>query len=203
MKELFDQFLKEKTFLNNVAPKTIHFYKQSFSAFCKHDGKLDKSGLNEFVVKMRESGLSPISCNVYIRGINSFLSWLYENEHINEHLRIKQLKTENKVIQTFTEQQLRAIISYKPKNFYESRLHALLCLISDTGIGIEEASTLKSDKADFDNLLITVIGKGSKERLVPMSLELRKILYRYSRKHQLDTLRRKRESSLAWRGSAK
>jgi len=33
---------------------------------------------------------------------------------------------------------------------------------------------------DFDNLIITVTkGKGKKERIVPMSLDLRKILHRY------------------------
>ena len=32
---------------------------------------------------------------------------------------------------------------------------------------------------DFNNLLITVLGKGRKERIVPMSVELRKVLYRY------------------------
>jgi site-specific recombinase XerD len=32
---------------------------------------------------------------------------------------------------------------------------------------------------DLDNLLLVVVGKGRKERRVPMSLELRKVLFRF------------------------
>ena len=39
---------------------------------------------------------------------------------------------------------------------------------------------LEIGRVDFDNLIITVTkGKGKKERIVPMSLDLRKILHRY------------------------
>ena len=36
---------------------------------------------------------------------------------------------------------------------------------------------------DFENLLITVMGKGARERIVPMSLELRKVLVRWRKQH--------------------
>jgi len=187
---LFDQFIKERRFLKNSAEKTIRFYRQSWGRFCKSfpqlPDRLTKAHLSEFVLNMRESGLSATSCNVYIRGVNSFLSWLHENEHTAEHLKIKQLKTEKKVIQTFTEDQIKRILSWKPQDFYQWRMYALLCLLIDTGIRIEEALTLKREKVDFENLLITVKGKGNKERIVPMSVELRKVLFRFSQKHQFD-----------------
>lgn len=37
--------------------------------------------------------MKPSTCNVYIRGLNSFLSWLHEYEFITEPLKIKLLKT--------------------------------------------------------------------------------------------------------------
>ena len=36
---------------------------------------------------------------------------------------------------------------------------------------------------DFDNLLLTVMGKGKKERRVPLSYELRKVLYKHLKGH--------------------
>jgi site-specific recombinase XerD len=187
---LFEQFIKERRFLKNSSEKTIRFYNQSWNrfrkAFLQLPDKLSKAHLSEFVLNMRESGLSAISCNVYIRGINSFLSWLYESEHTEEHFKIKQLKEEKKVIQTFNEEQIKRIINWKPQGFYQWRLYALLCLLIDTGIRIDEARTLTREKIDFENLLITVRGKGNKERIVPMSIELRKVLFRFSQKHQFD-----------------
>ena len=188
MQELIEQFVKEKRFLKNVTQKTIRFYYQSLKALTRSIGNLEPSALskavlNEWVVKLRESGLSVISCNSYIRGINSFLTWLYENEYTAEHLKIQVLRTEQRIIQTFKDEHIRALVSFKPKGFYEWRIYALSCLLIDTGVRIEEAMTLKRSKVDFENLLITVMGKGNKERPVPMSLELRKVLYRWCGKH--------------------
>jgi integrase/recombinase XerD len=188
LSELFKQFVNEKRYLKNVTEKTVAFYNQSFNAFTRSIGDvsssaLDKPLLKQFVIGMRENDLSAISCNTYISGINSFLSWLYENEYTAEHLKVKQLKEEKKVIQTFSEEQIKRIICWKPKSPFDWRIHSLLCLLIDTGIRIEEALTLTRNKVDFENCLITVRGKGNKERIIPMSFELRKILFQYAKKH--------------------
>lgn len=118
--------------------------------------------------------------------MNSFLTWLYENEYIPDKLRMKQLRVEFNVVQTFTMPHLRAIITYKPKSKTQLRLHTLLLLLIDAGIRIDEALTLTRDKVDLDNYLITVMGKGQKERILPFSVECRKVLYRYLAKHKFN-----------------
>jgi hypothetical protein len=72
-------------------------------------------------MQVKEKSIGVI--NAYIRGINSFLSWLHENNHLSEKLRIKPLKQEQKVMQIFTTAQLQAIVSFKTKSFPERRLH--------------------------------------------------------------------------------
>ena len=44
---------------------------------------------------------------------------------------------------------------------------------------INELLTVKTTDFDLDNLLLTVNGKGRKERRVPFSIELRKLLFRF------------------------
>lgn len=46
--------------------------------------------------------------------------------------------------------------------------------------------SLKRKQVNLEQLLITVKGKGQKERVLPMSPELRKILYRWMQKHKFD-----------------
>lgn len=192
MESLFEKFMEEKRFLTGVSAKTISIYNQSFKTYQRvlSDGESSKlptkDALKDFVTGMRQRGMKPTSCNSYIRGMNSFLTWLFENGHTTEHLRIKQLKVEKRVLKTFTDAQVRAIFQYKPKTFCEHRLHTLLCVLADTGIRINEALTLKRSKIDFNNLLLTVTGKGKKERVVPFSFECRKVLYKYLTKHQFD-----------------
>jgi site-specific recombinase XerD len=57
----------------------------------------------------------------------------------------------------------------------------LAMLLLDCGLRISEALGLERENVDLDNLALRVMGKGSKERLVPISLELRKHLFRFVR----------------------
>jgi integrase/recombinase XerD len=58
----------------------------------------------------------------------------------------------------------------------------------DTGLRINECLTLERSKIDFDNLLLSVIGKGNKERIVPFSYELRKVLFKYAALHRFELM---------------
>jgi integrase/recombinase XerD len=73
------------------------------------------------------------------------------------------------------------LIHWKPRTFYERRLHLLILLLFDTGCRISEILNIHVADVDLDNLLVTVTGKGDKQREIPFSFELRKGLFRYSR----------------------
>ena len=113
---------------------------------------------------MREANLSVTTCNISIRSFNSFLSWLRQHKHIGE-LRLKTLRDEKRVLKTFSDEQVKALIQWKPdlKNRNDIRIHAVLHFLTDTGVRIGEALGLLVAGVDFDNLLITVLGKGRKE----------------------------------------
>src|ERR1043165_9675307 len=98
---LFEEFLHEKTFLNNLAPKTLAFYRQSFNAFAL-TLPVNQNQLNSTVVRLRERGISPAGLNCYARGINVFLTWLFESGHVSERLKVKKLKCEEKQMRTFS-----------------------------------------------------------------------------------------------------
>ena len=71
------------------------------------------------------------------------------------------------------------MLSYRPKTFEHWRVHALILTILDTGCRITELLTASVTDFDLDNLLLTVYGKGRKERRVPMSFDLRRVLFRW------------------------
>jgi integrase/recombinase XerD len=184
-------YLKEKRYVQNVTQHTLAFYKACLNAFLSIVGDLEAkelttAHLTRFVTEYRLAGKTPECTDARIRGINPFLTWLFESGVTSSHLRIKRQKLRRKVLKTFTEPQVRAIISFKPKNWYDKRLHTLLLLLLDCGLRIDEALTLKRTGVDFENLLITVTGKGNKERIVPFSIELRKSLYRFLGTHHFD-----------------
>ena len=57
-------------------------------------------------------------------------------------------------------------------------IHALFCTLLDTGCRIDELLTALTTSFEQDDLLLTVIGKGDKQRRVPFSIELRR-MFRY------------------------
>lgn len=192
LSDLFARFLKEKQFLANISPKTVRSYQQALNAYQRvlagrldtGGGLPDKDSLKDFVIGMRKGGLSLGACNVYIRSFNSFLSWLHQEGFTSEPLKIKQLPQAKKVIPIFSEKHVEALIRFKPKGQYEWRLYALISLLIDTGARIDEGLGALVSNVDLDNLVIKVRGKGNKERLLPISIELRKILWVYLSKHR-------------------
>lgn len=80
---------------------------------------------------------------------------------------------------TFSAEQVRLMLSFKPKTDFEKRLHLLIMILFDIGCRISEALELRVEDVDLDNLLLTLHGKGRKDRKVPISLILRKALFKY------------------------
>ncbi len=186
MDKLFAQFCKEKEFLNGCSPRTIKFYKFCYMSWSRLVGSMPtKANCNGYVIALRESGISIFTINSYIRGLNSFFTWLAENEHCAA-VKMKPLKAPKSVVKTFTNEQIKRLLAFKPRTFHQHRLYAMLCLAIDTGTRINELVELRREQIDFDNLLLRVVGKGNKERIIPISLECRKVLYKFLQRHEFD-----------------
>lgn len=188
MDKLFDGFLKHKLYLEGVSPRTIKYFRfcfMSWKRLAAHSGLPTKQDCNAYVIALRESGITVATTNSYIRGLNSFFTWLHEGEHC-EKLRMKPLKAPQTVLKVFSDSQIRLLLSFKPRTFHEHRLYAMVCLAIDTGCRVDELLTLRKSKLDFVNLLVTVNGKGNKERVIPISTECRKVLFKFVQRHDLD-----------------
>jgi len=111
--------------------------------------------------------------------VNAFLRWAHTVGQVSELLRVPKLKAKEKVLETLKPEQVQRLIGFRPPGKYQQRIHALTCLLLDTGMRIDEALSPHREEVDFDNLLLRIHGKGRKERVVPMSAEGRKVLWRW------------------------
>jgi integrase/recombinase XerD len=140
--------------------------------------------LKNTVLRMREKGLKETGANAAIRAINSYLHWNSGSDRKCgagcTHPRISQLKEPQNILPTLSEAQVRLIVGWKPgKSFHRRRLHLLTLVLLDCGCRISEALGLRVRDVDMENLLITLDGKGRKQRIVPFSFALRRALYRF------------------------
>ena len=70
--QLFQQFLRERTYINNVTQATLDWYECAWKAFnTAHrtsperpsSALIAKADLQHFIVHLRERGVRPVSCN--------------------------------------------------------------------------------------------------------------------------------------------
>ena len=181
MLPMFEQFIRERSYLKNVTPRTVEWYRESLRWLpCESPSQQQ---LTDAVMRMREKGRAATGCNVAIRAINSYLHWGGGQDRKCgagcTHPRIRQLMESKIVLATFSDIQVNRIVTMKPKSEYERRRHLLVLFLLDTGCRISEALGLRVRDVDFDNLLVTLDGKGRKQRVVPFSFALRKVMFRY------------------------
>ena len=171
MARMFEHFIQERKYLSNVSPRTIEWHEQSLKWLGVEQPT--ESQLQDFVMRMRAAGLKASSVNCRIRSVNAYLHWT------GSPLRVPKLKEESYVPATYSRKQVDAIVRWKPRGFYARRVHVLMLTLLDTGVRLGEALSLRVQDCNLDDLLLTVTGKGRKQRVIPFSMELRRWLAKF------------------------
>ena len=181
--DLFDRFLQERTYLKGVSAETLRYYQWVRGAFQPILAKPTKNGMLDCIQNLLAKGVSATSVNTYLRGFKAYIRWLHQEGQLQDVFKVQLLKTESKVLATLTPVQMARLIAFKPKGINQTRTHTAALLMLDGGYRISELLGLLFEGCDFDNLVVQVRGKGNKHRLVPLSAEMRKVMYRYSVTH--------------------
>lgn len=122
----------------------------------------------------------------YHIGLSALWTWATQADILSDHIirRIRRPKPETRQISPYSESDIRAMLgSLKISRAYSrpgkretvhslphpERHRAIILLLLDTGIRAGELTGLDIHRADLKNNLINVMGKGSKERQIPIS----------------------------------
>lgn len=193
LEETFTRFLWMKESFEGRSAATISTYKQSMKKLKPYLSELTdadtlRSEVKEAVMKIyrpNDKGKqpSPASINVYLRPINSFLSWLEEEQLAPKHGdKLKLMKEPKKLIETLSAPDIQKLLTYKPSTFGSRRARIGAILAIGTGMRISELLDLRKAHIDMSGTnggRILVFGKGSKERNVLFDNSVKVILYRY------------------------
>ena len=181
MEARFEQFIRERQYLTNVTPATIEWYRRCLKWLPSESPT--QTDLRVVVLRMREKGLKETGVNTVLRCVNAYLHWSSGSERKCgagcTHPRIATTERASSRAAHVHRCAIKLLVAWKPKGQYQRRLHLLILLLLDTGCRISEALTLRVSDVNFENLLVTLDGKGRKQRVVPFSFELRKALFRY------------------------
>ena len=176
-------FLKE--YLNvlrlekNLSVNTISSYRNDINSLINfldslkiNDPSLvDNKLLNCFFINLQELGLSNTSAARYYSSIKGFFSYLFSNKYIkaNPVEKVMPPKLSKNLPSVLSLGEIDSIL-LKPdvENKLGLRDRGILEVLYACGLRVSELIGLKISDLFFDEEIIRVFGKGSKERLVPI-----------------------------------
>jgi integrase/recombinase XerD len=132
---------------------------------------LTASQLREFVYHLKDLGLAPSSIRREISAVRTYYRFLIGEGHVARDPigRIELPKTWRRLPEVLTVGEIEALLGAPtPDEPLGWRDRALLEVAYGTGIRVSELVGLAAGDVWFDDGLVRVLGKGSKERLVPI-----------------------------------
>ncbi|HRN92151.1 MAG TPA: tyrosine-type recombinase/integrase [Ferruginibacter sp.] len=139
--------------------------------------------IRSWLASMRESGIQARTVNRKISALKSFYKYLMREQliEVSPMTAILTPKVKKRLPQYVEKQDMDRLFQDDvfPKDFKGQTERVILKILYATGIRRSELLNLKEQHIDFSNQTIKVLGKGSKERLIPVSATLLALLQEY------------------------
>jgi integrase/recombinase XerD len=179
MRELIDTFLNYLSVERGLANNTIIAYREdlnNYLGFIEKShiealSKISKENITNFMLSQRDNGIAPNSVARRLAAIRMFHRFLARERilKVDPSTLIDSPKLWKRVPDTLTVNEVEALIAQP--NVHDTqgiRDKAILETLYATGMRVSEAVNLKKDNVNLDIGFLRCIGKGNKERIIPL-----------------------------------
>ena len=173
----FQSFLTSQS-INTDATRISHHEIRAFILYLQQKRCFSNHRFNH----TQDRGLSGHTINCYLRSLRIFFSWLVSESLIetNPFDRVKIPRPPRKVIPAFSDSQIRQLLGVLDTRTAEGyRDYTIILTLLDTGLRVSELCNLKLGNLWLDEGMLKVLGKGNKERLIPIGKQVQRLLWRY------------------------
>ncbi len=171
--ELINDYIDYLKFERKLAKNTYLSYSENLKQLCLYFNaksllNLTKDDLRDYIYKLDKT---PRTKAHYLTVINSFYNYLVISQRleINPASSIKMPKQQQKLPKYLTEEEVERLLDIPCRKPLDYRNKAMLEVLYATGTRISELTSLKLNQIDFNEGIIRIMGKGKKERMVPLS----------------------------------
>ena len=175
---------------NNASPNTLSAYKKHLNDYLaflisRNFDSIEKVKVNdikEYISKLHKKNLAPSSISIIISSIRSFYKHLIQQSILSENpsLHISSPKIKKKLPVTIEKDEIVAmIISMQKASKFYLRDKAIIEMLYSCGLRVTELCELNNSNIFIDDELLRVMGKGSKERLLPLMGAAKRYLIQY------------------------
>lgn len=189
---LIDDFKKYLLIDKKYSNETISSYINDLNKYNEYVVKnsldfesIKRKDIIDYIKFLHDSNLSTRSINHNISTLRSFYKYLTVLKHFNnnpmEYVEVpKNVKSLPKVL---SYEEVRLLLDVDLTDKYSYRNKAMIELMYATGLRVSELVNLKVNDIDFTSCTVKTLGKGSKERIIPIGdyaiLFVQKYLFEY------------------------
>lgn len=183
---LFDKYEDYLNYEKNFSKHTVSAYLRDVKVFekflaqndCKISNEINYSFIRQWIVSLSEKRYSKTSINRKIASLKSYFNFLVnidiiESSPLKGH---KNLKSSSKIVIPFSEDEIMQVF----ENFNDSKISdrdkLIIEIFYSTGLRREELINIKIQDIFLQEGLIKILGKRSKERMIPILPSLSKNL---------------------------
>ena len=177
--EILDQYLESLEKIKNYSPNTIKSYKNDILQYLSEEVVLGE--FSKYLKICSNKGFSKTTINRKITSIKTFLIWCIEKNYLDSTAlkSVKNLKAEKKLPNVLTANYINELLDSLPSKYPKDlRDKAILELMYSSGLRVSEVSNL-SIKDFKKNKSIKVLGKGNKERVLPITSRAFDVINKY------------------------
>ena len=185
LEEAIDAFLVELRVERGLSPLTIGAYRRDLAQFAEHAGRRwrdDPQPLIDFVTALQRSGAKGSTQARKSAAVRSFYRFALREGLVERDLPalVDAPKPGSYLPDVLAADDVERILDAPPTSDpIGIRDRAILELLYGCGLRVSELVGLDTDRVDLPSQQVRVIGKGNKERRVPMGDEARDRLHRY------------------------
>lgn len=171
--ELVNDFKKFLEIDKNYSKNTVESYIRDINSFLNYSNSeiidITKKDIDNYILNIIQKYNSN-SINRIIASIKSFFKYLsiYKG-YINVSEDVESLKKKKTLPKYLSIEEVDKLLDINLKTPFDYRNKAMLELLYATGLRATELIKLDLQNVDLINKVINVYGKGSKERIVPIS----------------------------------
>ena len=173
----FSRYAKQKWGSNDISIFTIDNIRQYIL-----DLRNRKSFEGHPYTRVQDKSVSSKTVQGHVRGLKAFSTWLHREGYTDEN-RLENLKVPkavSRVMEPLTPNEQEKVLATARNCQHEGiRNHAIVLTFLDTGLRESELADSSISNLNLEDGYMKVLGKGSKERVVPIGVYCQQTLRNY------------------------
>ena len=190
MKEFIDEFMNYLSVERGLAKNTLLAYRRDLDKYIdylsqkniRNSDQVNREHVSNFMFDLKKHDMSATTICRNLAAVKMFHRFLVRENLAKEDptTLVDTPKLWMRIPSVLTQKEIESMIeAASGKKIQEIRDQAILEIFYASGLRVSELSDLKTTSINYDVGFVRAIGKGSKERIIPLGMKAREAVQKY------------------------